>query len=51
MITLPASPERAAANAASWSRNEKRWVMAGVMSRPDWSITVILYQVSYISRP
>ena len=29
----------------------KRWVMAGVMSSPDWSMTVILYQVSYISRP
>src|SRR4030067_2596726 len=51
MMTLPESPARAAVNAASWSRNPKRWVMAGVMSRPDWSMTVILYQVSYISRP
>ena len=51
MITLPESPDRAAANAASWSRNENRWVIAGRMSSPDWSMTVILYQVSYISRP
>ncbi len=51
MMTLPESPERAAAKAASCSRNPNRWVIAGVMSSPDWSITVILYQVSYISRP
>ena len=51
MMTLPESPDRAAANAASCSRNGKRWVIAGRMSRPDWSMTVILYQVSYISRP
>ena len=50
-MTLPEPPERAAANAASWSRNPNRSVIAGVMSSPDWSITVILYQVSYISRP
>ena len=29
MMTLPESPERAAANAASCSRNPKRWVIAG----------------------
>ena len=29
MMTLPESPERAAANAASKSRNPKRWVIAG----------------------
>ena len=51
MMTLPESPARAAAKAASKSRNPKRWVIAGVMSSPDWSMTVILYQVSYISRP
>ncbi len=51
MMTLPESPARAAANAAANSRNPKRWVIAGVMSSPDLSITVILYQVSYISRP
>ena len=51
MMTLPESPCRAAAKAASYSRNPNRWVMAGVMSSPDWSMTVILYQVSYISRP
>ena len=51
MMTLPESPCRAAANAASYSRNPNRWVIAGVMSSPDWSMTVILYQVSYISRP
>ena len=51
MITLPESPERATAKAASKSRKPKRWVIAGRMSRPDWSMTVILYQVSYISRP
>ncbi len=49
--TLPDSPERAAAKAAAWSVKAKRWVMAGRMSRPDWSMTLILYQVSYISRP
>src|SRR5258706_15226427 len=51
MITLPEWPDRAAAKAASWSRNEKRWVIAGRMSSPDWSMTDILYHVSYISRP
>ncbi len=51
MTTLPESPWRAAAKAASNSRKPKRWVMAGRMSSPDWSMTVILYQVSYISRP
>ena len=51
MITFPDSPVRATENAASCSRNPKRCVIAGVMSSPDWSITVILYQVSYISRP
>ena len=51
MMTLPEAPERAAAKAASNSRNGKRWVIAGRMSRPDCTITVILYQVSYISRP
>ncbi len=49
--TLPLSPERAVSKAAAWSRKAKRCVMAGRMSRPDWSITLILYQVSYISRP
>ena len=33
------------------SRYEKWWVMTGLMSRPLSSITFILYQVSYISRP
>ncbi len=51
MMTLPDSPDRAAAKAASKSRKPNRWVIAGRMSSPDWSITVILYQVSYISRP
>ena len=51
IMTLPESPDRAAANAASWSRNPNRWVIAGAMSSPDWSMTVVLYQVSYISRP
>ena len=51
MITLPELPERAAAKAASKSLNPNRWVIAGRMSSPDWTITVILYQVSYISRP
>ena len=51
MMTLPESPWRAAAKAASKSRKPKRWVIAGRMSSPDWSMTVILYQVSYISRP
>src|SRR4029079_15162313 len=50
-MTLPEPPERAAANAALWSRKPNRSVIAGVMSSPDWSITVSLYQVSYISRP
>ena len=51
MITLPESPERATSKACANSWKSKRWVIAGVMSRPDWSMTVILYQVSYISRP
>ena len=51
MITLPESPERAAAKAASKSRKPNRWVIAGRMSSPDWISTRILYQVSYISRP
>ena len=51
MMTLPESPDRAAAKAASNSRNPKRWVMTGGCRGPDWSMTVILYQVSYISRP
>src|SRR4051794_25136617 len=51
MMTLPESPERAAANAASNSRNGKRWVIAGLMSSPDCTRTRILYQLSYISRP
>src|SRR5437879_13471255 len=25
---------------------EKRWVITGLMSRPDWSITVIWYQMT-----
>ncbi len=51
MMTLPESPDRATEKAASWSRKAKRCVMAGRMSRPDCSMTLILYQVSYISRP
>ena len=50
-MTLPDCPERATANASSKSRCEKRCVITGAMSRPDSSITVIWYQVSYISRP
>ena len=35
-----------------WNSSQgKRWVMTGLMSSPDCSMTVILYQVSYISRP
>ena len=51
MITLPESPERAAAKAASKSRKPKRWVITGLMSRPELTSTAIWYQVSYISRP
>jgi hypothetical protein len=50
-MTFPAWPERATANASSNSRWGKRWVITGLISSPDWSITVIWYQVSYISRP
>ena len=46
-----ARPSAATANASSKSVYEKRCVITGEMSRPDWSITVIWYQVSYISRP
>ena len=43
--------ERMMSNALSYSVKCTWWVMTGRMSSPDWSITVILYQVSYISRP
>ena len=49
--TFPVSPLRIAANASSNRSAGKRCVMTGEMSRPLCSITVILYQVSYISRP
>src|SRR6185503_1336141 len=50
-ITLPDWPESATWKAASNWLKGKRWVMTGRMSRPLSSITDILYQVSYISRP
>ena len=49
--TFPEFPLRIASNPFSKSRYEYRCVITGRISRPDSSITVILYQVSYISRP
>jgi len=50
-ITFPVFPDRIASKPFWKSRYENRCVITGRMSRPDSSITVILYQVSYISRP
>jgi hypothetical protein len=50
-ITFPVLPERIASKPCSKSCHENRCVITGRMSRPDSNITVILYQVSYISRP
>ncbi len=47
----PTGPTAMTAKASSKSRCEKRCVITGLMSSPDWSMTVIWYQVSYISRP
>ena len=49
--TLPARPEFAMPKASWKSSAANRWVITGVTSRPDWSMAVILYQVSNISRP
>jgi uncharacterized protein len=46
-IVRRTSPQSPAQNLCSW----KRCVITGMMSRPDCSSTLILYQVSYISRP
>ena len=50
-MTLPEWPERMTAKASSYSAMGKWWVMTGVTSSPLWTIAVILYQVSNISRP
>src|ERR1022692_444156 len=50
-MTLPDWPLDITSKPCSKSVQWKRCVMTGVISRPDCSITVILYQVSYISRP
>src|SRR5579872_5315476 len=50
-ITLPAAPDFIAAKPSSYWFHCSRCVMTGVMSSPASSITVILYQVSYISLP
>jgi hypothetical protein len=49
--TFPDWPDFIKANASSNFRNSNRWVITGAISRPDWIKAVILYQVSYISRP
>ena len=49
--TLPACPDRTTSNASSCSVAWKRCVITGDTSKPERSITVIMYQVSYISRP
>ena len=43
MMTLPESPDLAAANAASCSVCGKRWVMTGVMSSPALTRTADWY--------
>lgn len=50
-ITFAACPEVIAAKPCSNSWYGKRCVMTGEISSPDSSMTDILYQVSYISRP
>ena len=49
--TRPELPVIMTSNPSRNSRYGKWWVMTGLMSRPLSSITFILYQVSYISRP
>ena len=49
--TRPEWPVIITSNPFRNSRYGKWWVMTGLMSRPLSSITFILYQVSYISRP
>ena len=49
--TLPDSPEAATSKACSNSEYGNRCVITGEMSSPESSITLIWYQVSYISRP
>ena len=44
---MPAPPARAAANAASCSRNEKRWVMAGDVVQPGEAILAI-YDIEHV---
>ena len=50
-MTLPDWPESITSNPCWNSVQGNRCVMTGRMSSPLSSITVILYQVSYISRP
>ena len=50
-ITFPVLPEIITSKPCWKSLYAKRWVMTGEISTPDSSITDILYQVSYISRP
>ena len=49
--TLPELPERIAAKPSSKSWMPSRWVISGLMSSPDCTSAIILYQVSNISRP
>ena len=53
--TLPHTPERAASNASCHFSAGKRWVMTELTAARSrslvWSIELIAYQVSYISRP
>jgi hypothetical protein len=50
-ITLPDLPLNITSKPFSNSSHGKRCVITGLMSSPLSIITVILYQVSYISRP
>lgn len=49
--TLPDSPDSIASKPFWKSSKAKRWVMTGLMSRPERIMASILYQVSKISRP
>src|SRR5215475_2620765 len=51
MTTLPHSPPRAVANASAQSVAGKRCVITAETSRPERSMALIAYHVSYISRP
>ena len=49
--TFPECPEPIVLKPSRYSATSKRCVIIGVRSSPPWISAIILYQVSYISRP